>query len=520
MEYKAIRNIKQFLYAVPIALMSFLPGCSCEKENLPPEAFQEVNPISGDAPLSVHVRGYGKDTDGIEDIRKYKLYKDNLVMQTKSTPIDTNLIFVDIGIYKIRTEVIDSKNQSNSTEPVTITTYRGKYIEHSAILVNDVEISYSATLDKVNDAELKINKDGQLFITQQITDNSQTAPDFQKTFTYTSDGTTKGNYEFVLKSGDLEKKVSVNIPDYKHTLNFGGVNTDIVESEEKIFDLSDKKEEKNPEDKPVTIKSVKSLNDKIQVTLNGDDLTVKALGFNTGNYQVEFELQNSQGKLEKAVLSGNIIKAPWTYYVNPFVATNTNGAAYDLLTTKAERDAYIQQKLDEDWTDTIPAITAIWDCTEFAKQVFYNFHGITTPEIFVELPKYFGEDLDSLYFYHGTLKDNGKYGLPVYYVYLKGDGIEHNMNCSLTGEIENGDITKFENWNFIESSNDKTKRKIGEFPFPENFTVEIKAPLRDRQGAYSLVYCPILKFNIENGVQTSYWINESSNLKIFTEREK
>lgn len=495
-----------------LALAIPLTFGSCEPKNDPPEAFQEINPTSGDAPLEVRVRGYGKDPNGIADIKKYRLYRDNSLIQTKSNPIDTNLVFNDAGTYKIHVEVIDSKNQSNATKPVTITAYQGPYIEQSADLTNDVEISYSATLHKIANAELKINKDGKLFKTEQITDNSQTSPDFQKTFTYASDGTTKGNYEFVLTSGDLEKRASVQIPDYKSYIDLSGVNTDIDECESKTFDLSDKTEEKNPEDRPVTIKSAKSLDGKTKPTLDNYTLTVKSFFGQVGDYEVELELQNSQGKLEKSLLNGNVIQGKWNYYVHPFVSTNSNGAAWDTFTTKTQRDTYLDEKLEEDWTDTIPGIIDIWDCTEYSEQVMRNFHGLPDPI------GYSGSRLDSLYFYGGTDKNNGDYGLPVYFVYFIGEGIEHNMTCTLTGDINNGDITKFVNWNFIESSNDKTNQKPGLSYMPKNCTVEIKAPPKNRQGQY-VSWTDILRFEIENGVQTSYWINPTSNLKIITQRE-
>jgi len=55
-------------------------------------------------------------------------------------------------------EVIDSKGLSDKSYPISVEAYLGPYIEQSASLSNDVEISYSATLHKINNAELKVNK--------------------------------------------------------------------------------------------------------------------------------------------------------------------------------------------------------------------------------------------------------------------------------------------------------------------------------------------------------------------------
>ena len=132
--------------------------------------------------------------------------------------------------------------------------------------------------------------------------------------------------------------------------------------------------DKNPEDNPVTIKSATSTDGKTQVTLNGYNVTIKPLTY-TGNYQIEIEFGSSVGGLEKAILAGSITPEPWLYIINPFISTNPNGAAYDALTTKAQRDAYVQQKLFEDWTNTImPSFppNPLWDCTQYSNQIITN----------------------------------------------------------------------------------------------------------------------------------------------------
>ena len=513
MTNKIWKNIKNLAYSIPIAAMSFLPGCEPDYEL--PTASINVNPKSGDAPLSINVKGYG--TPGTEDIKAYTLYVDNW-KKTKSTPFDTTFVLNNVGDHKMHMEIKDTENKIDLTDPVTVTVYQGPYIEQSASLVNDNEISYSATLSKKSSAELKVKKDGLAFLTLQITDVNSSGVDFQKTFKYNPDGIRKGNYEFNLEADDLKKTNSIEVPNYKPTTDLSGVDAELMEGVEKTVALPTPLD-KNPEDNPVAIRSATSLDDKTQVALNGNNLTIKPLTY-TGDYQVEIEFGSTAGGLEKAILAGSITQEPWTYYVNPFVSTNPNGAAYDALTTKAQRDAYVQEKLFDDWTNTIPGIIHIWDCTQYSEQVHINLHGITNPENYVKLPQYYGDILDSLYYYGGTLKDNGKYGLPVYFVNIHWEGgLGHNMSCILTGGIENGDITKFENWNFIESSNDRINQKPGLSYMPENCTVEIKAPTRYRDEMYNNLYFPILRFEIENGIQTSYWINDDPNLKIITQRE-
>lgn len=204
------------------------------------------------------------------------------------------------------------------------------------------------------------------------------------------------------------------------------------------------------------------------------------------------------------------------YTVNPFVSTNENGAEYDLLKTRAQRDSLVQVKLDEDWADAyhIPYnANPLWDCTEYSKQLIKNFHG------FPDLTGYSGDNLDSIYYYHGTLKDNGKYGLPVYFIYLFGENIEHNMNCIATGN----NIEKFEDWNFIEPQFDQINVQPGQAYLPMNCEVEIKYTRTlwsENQQKFILdSSIPILKFQITNGNTNLIWQNDDLNLKIITHRD-
>ncbi len=484
----------------------FLPAC--EPENEPPTAKLEVTPLTAEVPAEVRMRVTGEDPDGVGDIKQYNLIIGSENIKS-NTPIDITRTFTNVGTITVYGQVTDSENQINKTSAKSLELLVGPYIDQSASLINDNEISYSATVHKKANAQLEIKKDGALFMTIPIPDVNTSGVDFQKVFKYNPDGITKGNYEFKLKSDDLEKNNSVQIQNYKPTTDLSGVDAELMEGVEKTVTLPTPLD-KNPEDNPVTIKSAKSLDNKTQVTLSGYNVTIKPLTY-TGDYQIEIEFGSTVGGLEKAVLNGSITQEPWTYYVNPFVSTNSNGAAYDALTTKAQRDAYVQQKLFDDWTNTIPGIIHIWDCTQYSEQVMNNFEG------FPISTNYSGDNLDSIYYYGGTLKDKGKYGLPVYFVYLFGEGVEHNMNCTITGEIENGDITKFENWNFMEPSNDRINQKPGESYIPKNCTVEIKAPPRNREGQYTSL-ATILIFDIKDGIQNSYWINPSTNIKIITER--
>ncbi|MGI6305778.1 MAG: hypothetical protein ACOXZQ_07915 [Bacteroidales bacterium] len=191
------------------------------------------------------------------------------------------------------------------------------------------------------------------------------------------------------------------------------------------------------------------------------------------------------------------------------LSTNSNGAAYDLLTTKSQREAYVQEKLLEDWTNTIKYNPEpLWECSEVSGQLMTNFHGDP------EATGYSGFNLDSIYYYRGTYKDNGKYGLPVYYVVTIGK-FAHAMNAILTGD----DITKFEDWCFIEPQRDAINVKPGQLYMERNCWIEIRCPPKDRDGRqFSNV--PIIAFRVNNGVGKLEWINyDDPNLNIIKNRK-
>ena len=503
---KAQNYIKQKFSGIILAVcVSLLPGC--EPDNAPPTAKLNVNPLYGEVPVDVRMKVTGQDPDGVEDIKQYILYIGDESVKS-NTPIDITRTFTNEGKIDIYGEVIDSKNQSNKTPASQLELTLTEGIEQSAVLSNGNEIVYSATLKKRPNAELTVNKNGNLFFKQSITDNSQTEPDYQKTFKYDPDKLTKGDYEFIIKSGDLEKKTNVTIPNYKPALNLSGLNTNFEEESEIVLDLTGKISDKNPEDNPVSINSVSSVEGKTRPTLNNYNLNIKSFWNKLGEYKIKLNVRDANEGLEEIIFNGNITQGPYEFVVNPFVSTNSNGAAYDLLTTKAQREAYVQEKLLEDWTNTIKYNPEpLWDCDEVSHQLMTNFHG------YPGATGYSGFNLDSIYYYRGTYKDNGKYGLPVYYVVTIGK-FAHAMNAILTGD----DITKFEDWCFIEPQRDAINVKPGQLYIPSTCWIEIRAPPKTRSGE-QLVNVSIIEFRVNNGVGKLEWINDASNLNIIKNRK-
>ena len=194
-------------------------------------------------------------------------------------------------------------------------------IEQSVALNNDVEINYSATLSNVDKAQLNVKKEGVSISTEQISDVSSSGADYQKTYTYSiNPNITKGNYEFVITSDNLEKKNSVQIQNYKPTGNFNALEMNLMQGGELDIILPTPSD-KNPEDNPVGFANAKSLDGKTSLTLNEYNLKIKALSNYTGGYQIELEYGSTGGGLEKSVLTGNII-GNGKILINPFVQPN------------------------------------------------------------------------------------------------------------------------------------------------------------------------------------------------------
>jgi len=317
------KNRNNFIFRIAILsgvtiALSF-QSCKPEKINLPPEARIEVSPLYGDAPLSVKMKVTGVDPDGPQDISTYYLNVNNNEIK-RSYPIDTTITFPNKGNINVYGKVKDSENHTSQTPTKLIEVYEGPFIAQSATLANDIKIDYTATLSKVASAELDINKNGTLFAEKTITDVNSTGADYTKTFDNAIDGITKGNYEFVLKSGNLEKRTSVEVPNYKPTIS-SIASVSLREETDTTINLPTPTD-KNPEDNPVAFESATSLDGKTRLTLLPENkLKIEALPGYLGNYSAKIKFGNSTGGLEETVLTGNI-KEDTRIKINPFVQPN------------------------------------------------------------------------------------------------------------------------------------------------------------------------------------------------------
>lgn len=310
-------NLVRKVILTLFAAFSIIP--SCKEENYPPVASLEVNPVSGEVPLNVRMKVTGFDENGPKDISWYSLNIDNKNIK-RNYPIDTTITFSDSGIHNVYGEVIDSQYERDKTETTSIEVYGKPFIEQSVSLFNDIEIKYDATLFRVNEANLNVKKNGEEFFTKKVIDANSTGTDYQKTFTYTVDGLTKGNYEFTLTSEDLEKKTSVEVPNYTPTLSSSLPSVNFLEETDTTFIIPSDYTDKNLEDvENISWTEAISLDNKIIPTLiyEGEATKLKLKGNRnqTGAYQVRLKFGSASGGLEEKILTGNIAEDNHIYYL-------------------------------------------------------------------------------------------------------------------------------------------------------------------------------------------------------------
>jgi len=447
--------------------------------------------------------------------------------------MDTTMTFSDAGIYDIYLKVTDSEGQSDKTDPIRVEVKGRPFIEQYASLSNNgIDIDYSATLSYVDKAELKVKREGVLLSTEEVKDVNPSGPDYNKTFNYAVDGITKGNYEFVLKSDNLEDRDNLVIPQYFPTINMSNTKIDLNEEADTIIKLP-KPKDKNPEDeKDAVIQSAKPLDVKTKVALNGYDLSITALPGQTGPYQVEFEYGSVSGGLEKKIIEGNIIK-DMRLKINPFISFDENGAKYNLLKTKAERDNFIQMKLGLNNGNNIPpSINPLYNCVNYKIQLFVDSKnlGEKVRTFSSDFGKYWlynnysGNNLDSIYKNGGTLKNMGTTGAPIILVTLADTShsfpsFGHGLNCSITGDY----LIKWEDLNFIEPSTDQTKLQPGQGRIPRDcdlVTITYPYIVEDKINGNSLKFIGLVKFRIENGNPILIWENKDPNYNIVKQRGK
>ena len=174
-----------------------------------------------------------------------------------------------------------------------------------ASIVNDVDIKYDGTLTNVNSAKLTITKeDGTPILSETVSGQN-----FSKTYKYTDNPNfIEGKFKLSLSATDTaESNSSITIPDLPATATIAG-STDI--NAYGSATLNPVLNDKNPDQNPVTLNSVKSVEGNTQPTIVGTGIYINTIKTASaiGPYQIAVELKNSKGGIDKIIISGNIVR--------------------------------------------------------------------------------------------------------------------------------------------------------------------------------------------------------------------
>jgi PKD repeat protein len=155
---------------------------SCKKDNYAPVAFADVSPVSGVAPLSSRIKGYGTDSKGVDDIKLYDL-NINGKDSTSNSPFDFVKVFSTPGTYNIFVVVTDSHGATSKSKVVTVDVSSTKFNAPVASLTVDktsgdsplnVRFKVSGT-DKDNDiSSYRLYLDGKVDSSSVPIDTSMT----------------------------------------------------------------------------------------------------------------------------------------------------------------------------------------------------------------------------------------------------------------------------------------------------------------------------------------------------------
>jgi hypothetical protein len=432
------------------------------------------------------------------------------------------------------------KNPDEPVPPVV------KKLDGSVYLQNKNELVYTATLSNVNSAKLVVNKDGALIFSEDISDVAASGPDYQMTFKYNKDDPTlknftKGKYEFILTSDDfasdkLVNKSTTEIINYLPTantttldqtkLNFNEPFETTLSIPNTIFS------DDNPEDNPVSVTGIKSVDGKttptITTTSTGYDLNVKAVTGNTGAYQLELDFGSTTGGLEKTILSGTIGKDT-RIVINPLIYTDYLNAPYNSAMTKTDRDAIVLEALLQNPGNTVPPSLDYYTCNNYDLQTIIDTkkikHKLRALPGFGKTWLYNNSTstrIDSIYVNGGTLANAGTIEAPILMVSIKDDThsyFRHGINATLTGrDMSTGNLlTNFSNYNFSEPQTDATNLPIGSWELKkdlDNVSIVDVIIVEDPINGDYLEGVTLVTFRIDNGVPTLTYENKDPQYNI------
>jgi hypothetical protein len=424
-------------------------------------------------------------------------------------------------------------------EPIPVV----KKLDGSVYLQNKNELVYKATLSNVNSAKLVVNKDGALVFSEEISDVAANGPDYQMTFKYVKDDPTlknftKGKYEFVLTSDDfasdkLVNKSTVEEPNYLPTantttldqnkLNFNEAFETTLSIPKTIFS------DDNPEDNPISVTGVKSVDGKttptITTTSTGYDLNLKAVTGSTGAYQLELDFGSTTGGLEKTILSGTIGKDT-RIVINPLVYTDDPSAPYNSMNREAKNNYLLEQLL---LRPKIPySDNPIYNCVNFAFQLFFDATKLKD-KLLAPYGSGIGKTwlynnsretrIDSVYANGGTWDRIGSIEAPILMVSLMdkthsptNKPFTHEMNAALTGrDLSTGNLlTLLANYTFMDAQTNSINMPFGSWDLPKDcdeISIDLPYIVHDPINGDYLQGLTLAKFTINNGVATCTWEN-------------
>jgi hypothetical protein len=248
-----------------------------------------------------------------------------------------------------------------------------------------------------------------------------------------------------------------------------------------------------------------------------------------GNYNLTTYADDSSNNVTRKIVNF-YVKA--LRIINPFISPG-NGAEYNALSKKEDRDAYILAKLKEDWVNTILSSTnPPWVCGHYSMQLFVNSNYLGE-DVYTLWPQwgdhllyngYNGREPQKIYENHGTLADMGKLKIPINIVTIKdtshfSSSFGHAMNWVVTGD----DLRKWGDLDIIEPQSDATNVQIGGGNLPKNCDLVIigyNYIIEDKIIGNYLWYVPLEKFKIENGVPILIWENTDPDFIIKKQRGK
>jgi len=180
-------------------------------------------------------------------------------------------------------------------------------LSQTVSLSNFVDINYGATLTNVASATRKITHNGNQFGDPKTI----SIPQYNEAF----NNMQKGNYSFLLEAPNVNSQTAtIDVPNYlpdRDQAYIDSLEKNINQCSEINLNFEPAFSDKNPEDNPVPINSVTSLDGRTQVSFSGYDVAIQTpCETSPGVYKVKLDFGSQEGGLENTVLLGEIIAVP------------------------------------------------------------------------------------------------------------------------------------------------------------------------------------------------------------------